>query len=78
LDGRSSYDLDGDDIQEYKWTILGAPGDARFVDTSSDVSNLAQPVVEVDYGSSQSYDVTLVVNDGFEDSTPDQMTIGEF
>jgi hypothetical protein len=64
LDGSGSYDADGDPLT-FTWTgpFVGSP------------ANGATPTVTLETGCPDDYVITLVVNDGIEDSEPDEVTI---
>jgi hypothetical protein len=60
LDGSGSYDPDGDPLN-YDWTLTGPNGDIPVTD------GVVSQTVTLPAGS---YTVTLVVNDGADDSSP--------
>ena len=64
LDGSSSYDADGDPLT-FTWTgpFVGSPADG------------ATPTVTLETACPDDYVITLVVNDGTEDSGPDEVVI---
>jgi predicted outer membrane repeat protein len=64
LDGSSSYDEDGDALT-YSWT-------GPFVESPTDG---ATPTVTLEDGCPGDYVITLVVNDGTEDSEPNEVVI---
>jgi hypothetical protein len=64
LDGGASYDADGDTLT-FTWT-------GPFVGNSA---HGAAPTVTLEAGCTDDYVITLVVNDGTEDSEPDEVTI---
>jgi hypothetical protein len=64
LDGSGSYDADGDPLT-FTWT-------GPFVESPA---NGATPTVTLEPGCPDDYVITLVVNDGTEDSEPDEVTI---
>ena len=69
LNGSGSYDDDGDTLT-YNWVLLNSPA-------GSSVS-IASPTAEstqVTLDSEGSYEFQLIVNDGIDDSLPDQVTI---
>ncbi|MDZ7769208.1 MAG: PKD domain-containing protein [Woeseiaceae bacterium] len=70
LDGTGSTDVDGNTIA-YSWTLVSTPiGSAASLSDPT----AAMPTFVVD--TLGDYLVELVVNDGFEDSAPDTVTIG--
>ena len=64
LDGSGSYDADGDPLT-FTWTgpFVGSP------------ANGATPTVTLEAGCPDDYVITLVVNDGTEDSEPNEVVI---
>jgi hypothetical protein len=63
LDGTASYDEDGDALNYYwSWTVEGSTYDANSVN----------PTIELPVGQ---HVITLVVNDGTEDSEPNEVVI---
>jgi len=64
LDGTDSYDADGD-VLTYTWT-------GSFVESPVDGD---RPTITLDGGCPGEYVITLVVNDGIEDSEPDEVVI---
>ena len=64
LDGTGSYDVDGDALT-YIWSGL-------FVESPADG---ATPTVTLEAGCPDDYVITLVVNDGTEDSEPNEVKI---
>ncbi|MFC1764953.1 PKD domain-containing protein [Planctomycetota bacterium] len=64
LDGRGSYDPDGDPIQSYNWSWTGQ----GFPNPTSG----SQPTIWLPLGT---YDIHLIVNDGQADSQPDTVRI---
>ena len=69
LDGRGSYDADGDDLT-YRWSIVAQPSDALAV---LDYSESSTPTITV--SGAGTYVAQLIVNDGEIDSSPDTMSI---
>jgi hypothetical protein len=67
LDGTGSSDPDGDPIT-YQWS---APAGITLSSTTASQPTFTAPEVDED----TDYTFTLVVNDGTEDSTPDQITV---
>jgi parallel beta-helix repeat protein len=70
LDGTASFDPDGDDIVSWAWTVVSAPvgaGDPVFG------GNRPTPLFDAD--TIGDYEISLVVNDGTDDSQPDFVTI---
>jgi len=64
LDGNGSYDADGDPLT-YTWT-------GPFTESPADG---ATPTVTLEAGCPDEYVITLVVNDGIEDSEPNEVLI---
>jgi hypothetical protein len=63
LDGSASHDADGDKLTYlWRWTIDGNAFEANGV----------SPAIKLPVGT---YKITLIVNDGFEDSQPDDVNI---
>lgn len=69
LDGSQSWDDDGDDLS-YSWEIVQKPGgsSAELSDSTS-----VDPTFVADVQGE--YKIILVVNDGFVDSEPDEVTV---
>ena len=69
LDGSGSSDVDGDELTFF-WELINKPegSAARLSDPVS-----ATPSLVLDVAGA--YEVRLIVNDGFEDSLPDEVTI---
>jgi len=71
LDGSASTDPDGDDdTLTYSWTITSMPGgsNAALADSSEEDTTFTADV-------DGAYVISLVVNDGIDDSDPDTVTI---
>ncbi len=68
LDGRASYDLDGERLT-FRWTLLPPAGSAATLDSASYV----QPGFTPDVAGT--YQVQLVVNDGQVDSAVQALTV---
>lgn len=68
LDGTGSFDPDGDDLT-YAWSLSVPVGSVAALSDPAAVSPTFTPDLAGDYG------VTLIVNDGRDDSVPDQATI---
>jgi len=69
LDGTSSSDVDGDDL-DYQWSVISIPAGSSA--TLSDVSS-AMPSINIDLAGN--YTLQLIVNDGALDSAPDTIVI---
>jgi len=69
LDGSKSNDVDNDTLT-FRWTLTSNPADstATLIDTTSPSPTITPDVIGA-------YQVTLVVNDGTEDSVPEEVTI---
>ena len=72
LDGSNSFDSDGDMIT-FLWTFVEVPAGSAVTDASLSDANSAQPKFIPDIDGS--YLLSLIVNDGLKDSTPDEVTI---
>ncbi|GAB4196182.1 MAG: hypothetical protein Tsb002_29360 [Wenzhouxiangellaceae bacterium] len=69
LDGLASSDADGDPLS-YRWTLLSQPaGSSVSLSGPTSATPTLVPDVRGDYV------IELIVNDGFTDSAPDQVTI---
>jgi RHS repeat-associated protein len=69
LDGRGSYDVDGDPLT-YRWNILGRPeGSVAALDDDA----VPQPSFIADHAGS--YTIELIVNDGKVDSDSDTVVV---
>ncbi len=68
VDGRASYDLDGD-LLRFRWTLLAPAGSAAVLDGAS----LVKPSFTADVAGT--YRVQLVVNDGQADSQVKELTV---
>jgi len=72
LDGSNSYDPDGDLIA-YSWTIMSKPaGSGSELDDPSSVTPSFIPDI------SGAYEIALTVNDGHQDSAPDEVVVTAF
>ncbi len=69
LDASGSYDPEGINLT-YKWSVISKP--ARGIYYISDAAVIKPGFTAGDAGS---YDLQLIVNDGFQDSKPDVVTI---
>ncbi|MCW9017511.1 MAG: PKD domain-containing protein, partial [Kangiellaceae bacterium] len=69
LDGSGSTDVNGDSLT-YQWQFISKPSDSTSV---LDDENLVNPQFSLD--ASGVYELQLIVNDGYEDSLPDTVTI---
>ena len=69
LDGSNSSDANGD-LLIYSWNIVSKPDGST---TELDDSSLSQPHFIADMPGN--YILSLIVNDGFEDSDPDNVTV---
>ncbi len=65
LDGSGSTDADGDQL-EYRWTVLS--GEITLSDSSSESPSFT-------LSAAGTYRISLVVNDGFADSSPDEVEV---
>lgn len=76
--GAASSDADGDTLASYTWTLASMPTGATItsgsstLSTNSTLTGVTQTVVAKTAGT---YTFSLVVNDGFENSTASTMTL---
>ena len=70
LDGRASFDPDGDQLKKYTWSFSKRPPNskAEFSNINSETPNFKADVAG-------EYKVTLVVNDGTDNSVPNTVRI---
>lgn len=68
LDGRDSYDADGDPLT-YHWSLLRSPS------SSAVVADADQPLARLAVDLPGLYQLQLVVNDGLEDSLPELVNV---
>lgn len=69
LDGRGSFDADGD-VLTYRWSVLTQPPGA-----SAPLMNATTPTPRFTPSVEGAYRIELVVSDGTEDSEPDELTV---
>ena len=69
LDGSASTDADGDPLS-YLWSLT-----ARPADSTAQLSSTSTAITTIDIDAHGSYQLQLIVNDGFEDSEPDSLVL---
>ncbi len=69
LDGSASTDADGDALS-YLWSQTGKPADS-----TAQLSSTTTAITSIDIDAHGSYQLQLIVNDGFEDSERDSLVL---